>query len=57
MEELDKRLGLEDLTAQECLESLIGLLSTPISRRRNSQDVNLLVQRIELEMEVGKVLR
>lgn len=57
MEELDKKSDLEDLTAQECLESLIGFLSTPIGRRKNSQDINLLVQRIEAEMEDGKTLR
>lgn len=34
----------EEFTTQEYFETLIGMLNTPIGRRKNSEDINKCVQ-------------
>lgn len=40
-------------TPQECLESLISILNTPVGRRKNSEDVNFCVRELINALEHG----
>lgn len=40
-------------TPQECLESLINILNTPVGRRKNSEDVNFCVRVLTDALEHG----
>lgn len=48
-------LNMEEFTftPQECLESLISILNTPVGRRKNSEDVNFCVRVLTDALEHG----
>lgn len=43
----------EEFTTQEYFETLIGMLNTPIGRRKNSEDVNKCVQALASTLQQG----
>lgn len=39
---------VEELSLQDCLISLISMLDTPVGRRKNTEDINSLVRRLNI---------
>lgn len=50
---MDEYPKTEEFTTQEYFETLIGILNTPIGRRKHSEDVNLCVKNLAIALEHG----